>query len=106
MDNIYVKVGSFYKKITLNDIDYIYYEDRYANIVVADNIYPINSPMKDLATSLPDDAFIQTHQSYIVNSEKIEKISFANNQIDMVGKIIPIGSSFKKKLQEKFDFFQ
>jgi DNA-binding LytR/AlgR family response regulator len=60
--------------------------------------------MKDLAKNLPPSLFIQTHQSYIANLNKITQINMADNQIEIVGKTLPIGISFKKALQTRLTF--
>jgi DNA-binding LytR/AlgR family response regulator len=103
-DFIFIKIGMAFKKIFLAEIDYIIYSDRYPNLVIDGKYFPLNVTMKDLAKNLPPILFIQTHQSYIANLNKITQINMADNQIEIVGKTLPIGISFKKALQSRLTF--
>lgn len=101
---VFIKVGAAFKKIELEEIDYIFYADRYANIQLGGKSYPLNMTMKDLGQNLSTHVFIQINQSYIVNMRKITQISTLNNQVEIVGKWLPIGVSFRKRIQEQLVF--
>jgi DNA-binding LytR/AlgR family response regulator len=103
-ESIFVKIGASFKKILFDEIKYVVYEDRYANLIIGDKKIPLNMTMKDLAKSLPTNKFIQVHQSYIVNIGKITNINLVYNQIEIDNKVLPMGASFKKQLQEKLLF--
>lgn len=101
---LFIKTGSHYTKVVLADIDFFFYEGRYANLSINGTSYTLNFTMKELANILPSNQFIQVHQSFILNSNKITKISFSTNEILLEAssgeKTIPIGGSFKKGIQE------
>lgn len=101
---IFVKVGLIFKKVELKDIDYIFYADRYANLQIEGRTYPLNISMKELGKNLPNHIFIQIHQSYIINIQKIEHISNINQQVEVAGKWLPIGVSHRKNFQERLVF--
>jgi DNA-binding LytR/AlgR family response regulator len=100
-DFIFIKIGMTFKKILLADIDYIVYSDRYPNLVIEGKYFPLNVTMRDLAKNLPSTHFMQIHQSYIVNLNKIIQINMSDNQVEIVGKFVPIGISFRKALQTR-----
>jgi DNA-binding LytR/AlgR family response regulator len=97
-DTIFVKVGSNYKRVKLTEIDYFYFEDRYIHLVYLNHTYNISGTMKDLVKTLPGNLFVQIHQSYIVNINKVDKVNFTDNEIEIGEKTFPIGIRFKKTL--------
>jgi DNA-binding LytR/AlgR family response regulator len=103
-DFLFVKIGQTFKKVRLTDINYVFYADRYANLMIEGKSYALSRTMKELSKILPNDQFIQTHQSYIVNINCITHISLANSEIDIAGKSIPIGVSYKKAVEEALPF--
>lgn len=98
---IFIKIGTTFKKIMLADIDYVIYSDRYPNLVIEGKYFPLNVTMRDLAKNLPTTHFMQIHQSYIVNLNGITQINMSDNQVEIVGKTLPIGISFRKALQTR-----
>ena len=55
--------------------------------------------------SMLNDRFVQTHRSYIVNLEHVEKLS--HNKVFLIGKhILPIGRAYKKALVDRFEHFE
>lgn len=103
-DFVFIKVGGGFKKVFFDDIDYIVYAERYANLVVEGKKFPLNITMKDLAKNLPSNLFMQVHQSYIVNVKKITYVNSVDNELEVNGKSIPIGISFRKALQTRLTF--
>lgn len=101
---IFVKIGNVFKKVELKDIEYIFYADRYANLQLDGKVYPLNMTMKELAQNLPDSIFVQIHQSFIVNLSKITQISTVDNQVEVSGKWLPLGVSFRKDFRDKLFF--
>lgn len=97
---IFVKVGNTFKKIEIREIDYVFYADRYANLHFDNKNYPVNIPMKNLAESLPKE-FLQIHQSYIVNLRRVTQINIIDHQVEVAGKWMPVGGSFRKPLRDK-----
>ncbi|MFK7933893.1 MAG: LytR/AlgR family response regulator transcription factor [Saprospiraceae bacterium] len=101
ISEVFIKVGTHYKKINLAEVEYFFYEDRHANLISDGVTYPLNTTMKNLAQFLPKEFFIQVHQSFIVNIKKITKISLSNGEIELSEKTIPIGKKKKKSVQER-----
>ncbi len=54
----------------------------------------VHFTMKGIASRLPEDEFVRTHRSYIVNLNKIEALE--DNSILIGEKYIPIGASYKE----------
>ena len=62
----------------------------------------VHFTMKGIASRLPDDNFIRTHRSYIVNLDKIEALE--DNSILIGEKYIPIGASYKEAFLDLLNF--
>jgi DNA-binding LytR/AlgR family response regulator len=98
---IFFKLGSYYKKIEIEDIEYFFYEERYANAKVGDKLYPLTCTLKDIIMMLDNYNFVRIHQSYILNVAQIDKISFSNNEVEVRGNKLPIGAKYKKELHSR-----
>lgn len=106
ISRIFIKIGSFYKKVDLNQIDFFFYEDRHTNAFVEGKVYPMNCTMKEIDQLLRKMEFIQIHQSYIINIDKINKVNFSNSNVEIGDRKLPIGVSFKKKIQKALHFLR
>ena len=62
----------------------------------------VHFTMKGIVNRLPDDEFVRTHRSYIVNLNKIEALE--DNAILIGEKYIPIGASYKDALMDRLNF--
>lgn len=102
---IFVKVGPIFRKVALKDIEYIFFADRYANLQVGNNTYAVNMSMKQIGKNLPDGIFVQIHQTYIINMYKIGEVNFTDGQLEVNGKWLPIGGTFRKPFQDKLVLF-
>lgn len=55
--------------------------------------------LKNLENQLPGSKFIRVHKSYIINKDKVK--SLYGNQLEIEGKFIPIGKSYKDEVVKK-----
>lgn len=62
----------------------------------------VHFTMKGIVSRLPEDLFIRTHRSYIVNLDKIETLE--DNSLVIEKKFIPIGASYKEALLDQLNF--
>jgi DNA-binding LytR/AlgR family response regulator len=62
----------------------------------------VHFTMKGIASRLPEDEFVRTHRSYIVNLDRIEALE--DNSVVMGDKYIPIGASYKEALLDRLNF--
>jgi DNA-binding LytR/AlgR family response regulator len=101
-DYILVKADRKHYKINYKDIKYIEGQKAYVTFYCegGKNITAIYS-LIDLEDQLPSTHFIRVHKSYIVSVQHISL--FQAHQIEIKGKQIPIGKSYKSKV---YDFFK
>ncbi|QRM87709.1 response regulator [Lacinutrix sp. WUR7] len=78
-----------------NDIKYIMADGNYVNIQTTSKKYTIRKSLNTIAEQLPVAIFKQTHRSYIVNSNKIQRVTANFVRISEIE--IPLSRSFSKK---------
>lgn len=83
---------TFYKT-NIEDIIFLKAEVDYVKVVTVDNEILILDSLQHWEIKLSNWDFIRTHRSYIVNIDRIEKVS--GNQIFMNDEVIPIGRTYK-----------
>lgn len=100
---IFVKSGYQVKKIELDSILYIENQKDYVEFHLEGNAEPITSLMtlQSLEAKLPQESFIRTHRSFIVNLNKIEVVE--RNTIVFGKKYIPVSETYREQLQHFLD---
>lgn len=92
LNSLFVKVNYEIIKINLKDIELIEALDDYIKIYTKPNPVLTLMTLKSITEKLPARDFIRVHRSFIVPIHKIER--FSKTKIVVIGKEIPIGSSF------------
>lgn len=100
---IFVRADYRLNKIRVNDIYYLEAKKDYVTINTTDNVYTVHATMKDMIKVLPEDLFIRTHRSYIVNIDKVFSIKYPEILIEHKMKTIPIGGLYRKDLFNKIN---
>ncbi len=100
---IFVRADYRLNKIRVNDIYYLEAKKDYVIINTSDNVYTVHATMKDMIKVLPDDIFIRTHRSYIVNIDKVFSIKYPEILIEHKMKMVPIGGLYRKDLFNKIN---
>ena len=73
-ERIVVKTGGKIKIIPVPEIHYIEAADDYAKIFTTEGNFLKNKTMSFFETALPQNQFVRTHRSYIVNVQEITRI--------------------------------
>lgn len=90
------------EKLNYNHIEFIKAEGHYVEYILEGIEKPVyeRSSLKSVIERLDNSSFIQTHRSYLVNTDKILKIH--TKEIHLAsGKNIPLSRSFKEKLKKE-----
>lgn len=101
--SIFVKSGYQVKKIDLASILYIETQKDYVEFYVEGRVEPVTSLMtlQSLEAKLPQNSFIRTHRSFIVNLHKIEVVE--RNTIIFGKTHIPVSETYREQLQHFLD---
>lgn len=80
-----------------SDIRYFMADGNYVNILTDSKKYTIRQSLSFIIKELPSQQFKQTHRSYIVNKDKIQRVT--SNSIIMNNVEIPLSRSFSKQFK-------
>ena len=98
---IFVKSGYEHLKLNIKDIEYIKSESDYTEVCTEQHKYLTSHALKYWIEYLDESKFCQVHKSYIVQINKISKVS--GNQIYLNSStVIPIGRAYKDKFVDRF----
>ena len=98
----YVRSDSKIIRIPFDNILFVEALADYVIIQTEAKKHIVHFTMKGIATRLPDECFVRTHRSYIVNLDKIEVLE--DNSLLIGEKYIPIGASYKEALLDRLNF--
>jgi DNA-binding LytR/AlgR family response regulator len=97
----FIKVGYEYVRIAFDDIFYIMADGDYCEIVLPEKKFLSAEPLKKWLEMLPENNFARVHKSFIVNTDKINKV--LGNQLNLSnGKTLPLGRAFKEDFINRF----
>lgn len=97
--DMYIRQGDTFQRIIWEDILFVEGMQNYLKLHFKDKIFIIHQTMISLEEMLPKDFFYRIHQSYLINTRKIDAISGGRVFID--GKQLPISRYRKEDLLKK-----
>ncbi|WP_025762352.1 LytR/AlgR family response regulator transcription factor [Dyadobacter tibetensis] len=97
---IYLKVDRKTIKVNLNDILWIESIRDYVKLILIDKVLVSKQRISVIEELLPEDKFIRIHRSFIVSLAKIQ--GYHSFGVDIAGKELPIGRSYKADFQRRF----
>jgi DNA-binding LytR/AlgR family response regulator len=100
-DTLFLNVDKTLHKIVLNDIIYIESDRNYITVITTKQKLSYIDSLKNWVEKLPENQFIQTHKSYIINRQFVDKIS--GNEIYVNANRLPIGRTYKQELLRKLN---
>lgn len=97
-DRILIKSNYQLVPVNLDDILFIKALSDYVIIKTVNGKYITLSTMKDMVKSLPDELFVRSHRSFIVNMDKIVSVKGSTIELrdDDMRYSVPIGRAYKK----------
>lgn len=101
-EHIYIKENKRVHKIFLKDIQFIESEKNYVKIYTNNKQLTTKGAIAAYEEKLPKDVFLRIHRSYIVSIPHIEV--FTATDIEIGGKELPIGRSYKKNVFSSLNY--
>lgn len=95
-DYFFIKCGSKYEKVPLDEILFVEGMQNYVNIFTMKGKYVTMLSLKNLEENLAGKAFIRVHKSYIVAINKIDGIE--GNEIFIQTSKIPISRNYREQV--------
>jgi DNA-binding LytR/AlgR family response regulator len=99
---VYIKENKKVVKVYLSEIRYIEGLSEYVQIFTDKRKIITKTSMAQMEEKLPAENFLRIHKSFIVSIGKIE--AFTANTIEIQGKELPIGRSFKNAALSALNF--
>lgn len=93
---MYIRQGDTFQRIIWEDILFVEGMQNYLKLHFKEKTFIIHQTMISLEEMLPKDSFFRIHQSYLINTHKIDAISGGRVFID--GKQLPISRHRKEAL--------
>lgn len=98
--HLFIKSGYEHIKVAIEDIEYIMSDADYTEIFIRGQKLLSQESLKYWEDRLSRYGFIRTHKSYIVNCDKIEKIT--GSTIYIAHKVnLPLGRAYKEEFYQK-----
>lgn len=101
-DYVFVKENSRFLKVRLEDIYFAEAVGSYTDIHIESGKKTVAINLKAFESSIDSSVFLRVHRSYLVNLSHIGAID--GNRVFINEKPIPISSSHKNELMERFKF--
>lgn len=98
---LFIKSGYEYIKIIIDDILYIKSDADYTELFVGDKRHLSSESLRYWLENLDERQFTRIHKSYIINTDKVEKIT--GGQVYLIEDIVlPIGRAYKEEFVKRF----
>lgn len=91
--SFFVKSEKQMRKIYLRDILFVEALENYVSIYTTSGRVLTHSTLKRIGESLPDDQFLQTHKSYIINADRVDLVE--GNRLCIESYQIPIARNLR-----------
>lgn len=91
---IFLKSGTRFEKISLEQIHYLKADGSYTRFVTADKEYTLSGNLNTISEKINNPSFIRIHRSYIVNVNSITGVD--NNYVFIDTETLPISRSYKE----------
>jgi DNA-binding LytR/AlgR family response regulator len=100
-NTFYVKSGTNYERIDLNEVTHIESMGDYMSIYTGHKRVVVNATMKDTEKKLAALNFFRIHRSYIINMDRIDSVE--DNHVIIGEKSLPISRSTKKDFLQRLN---
>jgi DNA-binding LytR/AlgR family response regulator len=94
--DMYIRQGDTFQRIIWEDILFVEGMQNYLKLHFKDKTFVIHQTMISLEEMLPKDSFFRIHQSYLINTNKIDAIS--GGRVFINGQQLPISRHRKEEL--------
>ena len=99
----FVKDNDYFKRVNFKQILLFEAAGSYSLIYTSTNKYCVSFNLSEISNNLPQELFIRTHRSYIVNLLQID--SFIGNEIHIKNHKVPISKNYKSEFLNRLIIF-
>jgi DNA-binding LytR/AlgR family response regulator len=96
---IFIKEGSYFVKVPLEEIQYIEANGSYGKVVCPERVFTVASNLNKIHQKVSELEFVRVHRSYVVNLKHVSRIN--GDFIEIKDTRLPISSVHRKLLMER-----
>ena len=96
--SIFLKNGTKFEKVKVDDIHYLQAEGSYSKFVTKDKEYFLSGNLQNVSTKLRNPSFLRIHRSYVVNIENITGMD--SDYVFIEEKPLPVSRSYKEEVNK------
>ncbi len=102
-NHIFLKTGNRLMKIDLTKVAIIESDGNYVTLYTENGKYAAKMSLKRIKQKISSRQYVQIHRNYIVNILYINTIDNKLNQVDVLGKGLPLGVTYKTQFMERLN---
>lgn len=103
-DSFFVKLGNKLEKITVKDIAYVAADGRYCMVYTrTGRKYAVRIPLFELFQKLNETTFVQSHRSYLINTDLLESINLGDMTLTVAGQEVPVSKGYKDRVLNQLE---
>lgn len=102
--HFFIKTRQRLEKVAVAEVLYLEADGHYCQVHTADKKYLVRTSMTELTKRLPNDLFLQTHRSFLVNMEKVESVDLQESLLILGKKQVPISKRNREIVLKKLDW--
>jgi len=99
-NSLFLKKDHHFKRVPLEDILFIQADSNYSTVYTKSDRYLYSIVLKKIEKQLPQDTFLRTHRSYVVNIKMVS--GFEGNILFMGANKIPVSKTYKEQVFKLF----
>ena len=101
-DALFVKEEGLLVKVSLQDIQWVEAVTGGCRLALSGaRTVTVLQNLRDLATHLPAQRFVQIQRSYLINAACIERLDPARSIVQVCGQLLPMGRSYRDELLKR-----
>lgn len=100
-DHLFLREGTTYVKIPLEDIFYIEADGNYAYLQTADKRFAVKRSLASISENLTSPAFVRASRGIILNFDRVDTVSFATGTIRMGDTDLKMGKAYYGDIRQR-----
>lgn len=102
--HFFIKTRQRLEKVATNEVLFLEADGHYCQIHIKEKKFLVRIPMLELSKRLPEDLFLQTHRSFMINMEKVDSLDLQDSVIIIGEKQVPLSKRNRAMVLEKLNW--
>ncbi len=102
--HFFIKTRQRLEKVATNQVLFLEADGHYCQIHIKEKKFLVRISMLELSKRLPEDLFLQTHRSFMINMEKVDSVDLQDSVIIIGEKQVPLSKRNRAMVLEKLNW--